>query len=150
MLARTMLTNDAFARMTREMDRIFETLAPRAGVTQAPQANKGWGAPPLNVWSDENALHAEAELPGVAMENIEVFTTADSLTIRGSREAIRRDESERVIRTERAAGAFERSVSLPFEIDPERVSATLRDGVLTVTMPRAQAVLPRRVSVNAG
>ena len=149
MLARTMLTNDAFARMTREMDRLFETLTPRAGVTLAPQANKGWGAPPLNLWSDDGALYAEAELPGVAMENIEVFATADSLTIRGSRQASQREEVSRIIRTERASGAFERSVSLPFEIDPERVGATLRDGVLTVTMPKAQAVLPRRVQVNA-
>ena len=149
MLARTMLTNDAFARMTREMDRLFETLTPRAGVTLAPQANKGWGAPPLNIWSDEGALSAEAELPGVAMDNIEVLATTDSLTIRGSREVARREENERVIRTERAAGAFERSVALPVEIDAQRVSATLRDGVLTVTMPKAQAVLPRRVQVTA-
>lgn len=155
MLARTILprpiTND-FARMSREMDRLFETLAPawNAASGFGPERSKGLGVPPVNLSQDDANLYAEVELPGVAPENVEILAQGDALTIKGSRQITRDERTKQVIRSERLSGSFERTMTLPVEIDADGVSATLKDGVLTITLPKAQAVLPRKIAVNAG
>jgi HSP20 family protein len=141
------ITGD-FARMSREMDRLFETLAP--ALSGSPERRKGLGVPPVNLWQDEHNLYAEAELPGVTLENLEILAQGDSLSISGSRSASHDQGAKPLIRAERLSGAFERTLTLPVEIDADKVSATLRDGVLTITLPKAQAVLPRKITVNAG
>lgn len=150
MLARTIfprpISND-FARMSREMDRLFESLAPSLS---GAERSKGLGAPPVNLWQDDANVYAEAELPGVSAEQIEIFAQGDALTIKGSRRTTHDERTKQVIRSERVSGSFERTLALPVEVDADKVSATLRDGVLTVTLPKAQAVLPRRIAVNAG
>lgn len=151
MLARTVsfrpLTTD-FARMSREMDRLFESLSPAA--PGRVERTKGRIAPPVNLWQDDTNLYAEAELPGVAAEDIEVTAHGDTLTIKGSRTAAHEDQAGGMIRAERFHGLFERTLTLPVEVDAEKVNASLKDGVLTVTLPKAQAVLPRKIAVNAG
>jgi HSP20 family protein len=102
------------------------------------------------LWQDEQNLYAEAELPGVSLDNLEILAQGDSLTISGSRPSSQNDGGRPLIRAERLSGAFERTLTLPVEIDADKVSATLRDGVLTITLPKAQAVLPRKIAVNAG
>jgi HSP20 family protein len=141
------ITGD-FARMSREMDRLFETLAP--ALAGGPERRKGLGVPPVNLWQDEQNLYAEAELPGVSLDNLEILAHGDSLTISGSRPSSQNDGGRPLIRAERLSGAFERTLTLPVEIDADKVSAMLRDGVLTITLPKAQAVLPRKIAVNAG
>lgn len=151
MLARTLsyrpLTGD-FASMTRDIDRLFESLAPAS--SGSIERTKGRIAPPVNVWHDEQNLYAEAELPGISAEDIEVSAQSDTLTIKGSRRVVHEEQTGGMIRAERFHGSFERTLSLPVEIDPDQVSASLKDGVLTVTLPKAQAVLPRKIAVNAG
>lgn len=149
MLARTALSRPIvsdLARMSREMDRLFETLAP--AFAGAGERTKGLSVPPVNLSQDEQNLYAEAELPGVSPENLEITATGDTLTIKGSRTASRHERTTSVIRAERVSGSFERTMTLPVEVDAERVSATLRDGVLTITLPKAQAVLPRKIPVS--
>jgi HSP20 family protein len=149
MLARTIfprpITND-FARMSREMDRLFESLAP----TRSAERSKGLGVPPVNLSQDDANLYAELELPGVAPENVEILAQGDTLTIKGSRQIAQDERTKQVIRSERVSGSFERTMTLPVEIDADKVNATLKDGVLTITLPKAQAVLPRKIAVNAG
>ncbi len=152
MNARTLFarpTTGDFARMSREMDRLFETLAPALNGATG-ERRKGLGVPPVNMWQDEQNLYAEAELPGVSLENLEILAQGDSLTISGSRPSSSTDNGKPLIRAERLNGSFERTLTLPVEIDADKVSATLRDGVLTITLPKAQAVLPRKITVNAG
>lgn len=149
MLARTIfprpITND-FARMSREMDRLFESLAP----TRSAERSKGLGVPPVNLSQDDANLYAEVELPGVAPEHVDILAQGDTLTIKGSRQITRDERTKQVIRSERVSGSFERTMTLPVEIDADKVNATLKDGVLTITLPKAQAVLPRKIAVNAG
>lgn len=144
-------TND-FARMSREMDRLFETIAPafNAASGLGSQRGKGLSAPPLNLLQDDANLYAELELPGVAPENVEILAQGDTLTIKGSRRIAHDERTKQVIRSERVGGSFERTMTLPVEVDSDKVSATLKDGVLTITLPKAQAVLPRKIAVNAG
>lgn len=158
MLTRSMQTGSPFNTLRREMDRLFDSMletggAPRLRSAPAPGAPATPGAPAhlafpaLNVWQDKTTVFAEAELPGVPLDNVEIYATADSLTIRARRE-LARPEKANVIRNERISGAFERTLTLPSEIDVDRVEAAMEHGVLTVTLPKAERVLPRRISVK--
>jgi HSP20 family protein len=103
--------------------------------------------PALNVWSEGDTLHVEAELPGVPLEALEITVQGDELVLAGERRAP--DEGGVTEhRRERAAGRFSRLVRLPVEVDAQAVQARLRDGVLTITLPRSVASRPRRIEVK--
>lgn len=146
MLTRTLL-NTPFSTLSREMDRLFDTFTPVAGARAAGLPRAGF--PALNVWQTDEALVAEAELPGFKMDDLELLVTDDTLTIKGRRQ-IHWPEQAEVIRAERAAGEFERTLSLPFPIDADRVDATLTSGILRITMPKSEAVRPRKITISAG
>jgi len=105
--------------------------------------------PALNVWQDGDNLFAEAELPGVKSEDLDISVVGNELTVKG-----RRPESNEAgtsfHRRERGAGEFVRVVRLPFEVNAEKVQASLQDGVLRLTLPKADAAKPHKIQVNAG
>ncbi len=104
--------------------------------------------PAINSWEDDQTLYVEAELPGLKMEDIEVCMLGDELTIKGEWKDDR-EEDVTYHRRERTVGSFNRMLRLPVEVDAKNVQATLRDGVLTVTLPKTQAVLPRKIEVKS-
>jgi HSP20 family protein len=104
--------------------------------------------PALNVWEDDDNLYAEAELPGLRMENLELQVQGNELVIKGERKN-QNDEGTTYHRRERGVGTFSRLVRLPVDVDAENVEATLRHGVLTVTLPKAAAAKPRKIEVKA-
>ncbi|MBI5866663.1 MAG: Hsp20/alpha crystallin family protein [Planctomycetes bacterium] len=104
--------------------------------------------PLLNIWEEGDSLVAEAELPGVKLDDIEVTVLGNELTIRGSRGSCACEKGA-VHRSERNTGAFSRTVALPVEINAERVEAALKDGVLTVVMPKAETAKTRKITVRA-
>jgi HSP20 family protein len=101
----------------------------------------------LNVFTDGDDFVVEAELPGVKKQDLDVQVRGDTLRIQGKK-TVAHDESASIHRRERAAGQFDRTVTLPDEIDSARVSAEYRDGVLTLRLPRAESAKPRTVSIN--
>ena len=144
MLLKAMLNSQLAAR---EMDRLFDSMFSGQAVEGSP-ARSRLIAPAVNVTEDADAYHAEAELPGVLAEHLEIDATVDQVTIRGSR-VIEAPEGARVLRRERAAGTFERTIGLPAPIDADRVEARLSDGVLTITLPKRAEDRPRRVEVRS-
>ncbi len=104
--------------------------------------------PPVNVWEDDRTLFAEVELPGMKMDDIEVFVVGDELTIKGERKDDATEDLTYLSR-ERGAGSFSRVLQLPVEVDAEKVRATLRDGVLTITLPKAQTAMPRKIRIQS-
>ncbi|MDB5291807.1 MAG: Hsp20/alpha crystallin family protein [Phycisphaerales bacterium] len=111
---------------------------------------RGFGAafPGVNIWEDGDNAYIEAELPGVTMDDIEVDVVGDEVMIKGERKIP--DEPGGVYRRrERAAGCFSRRVTLPWEVDPDKVEATLQNGVLTIKLPKSEAARPRKVPVKA-
>lgn len=104
---------------------------------------------PVNVWAEADRVTVTAELPGVAPEDVEVSVVGRRLTIRGERGAGTPGEGVRYHRRERTGGRFGRAVTLPFPVEGDQVAATLKDGVLTVTLPRAEADKPRRIAIEA-
>ncbi|MCS6975886.1 MAG: Hsp20/alpha crystallin family protein [Gemmatales bacterium] len=133
-------------RLQREMDRIFG----RWGF-ELPTAALPFAAayPPVNVWEDEEFVYAEAELPGVSMDNLEITVTGtNQLTIKGERKPTGPEKAE-WHRRERAFGAFERILELPVPVDPAKVEARLENGVLTIKMAKGAEARPRKIVVKA-
>lgn len=100
--------------------------------------------PPLNLSSDEEAFYVRAEIPGVKLEDIELTLTDKTLVLKGERHA----PEGKLIRQERPVGVFHRVVNLGVPVDREGITATMVDGVLTVTLPKAEEVKPRTISIN--
>jgi HSP20 family protein len=118
---------------------------PSLSGTLAPEC--GTPFPALNAWADDQALHLEAELPGVPTASLAVTVEGDELTLAGERpDLVEAGVTEH--RRERATGRFSRIVRLPFGVDAARVEASLKDGVLVVTLPRAEAERPRRIQLR--
>lgn len=108
----------------------------------------GGGAyPPINVFRKGEDFMLIAEVPGVRKEDIEVQVKGRTVRIAGAKSVDYRKDSA-VHRRERLAGRFDRAVSLPIEIDPERVQAECRDGVLALLLSRAEQDKPKSIKVN--
>jgi len=90
-----------------------------------------------------------ADLPGVRQENLDINLTGNRLTISGKRESEEKKEGENWFTTERSFGSFTRTFSLPEGVDGSAVQAELRNGVLTLTVPKVPEVQPRRITIQA-
>lgn len=134
-----------FGQLRREMEQLVDQLTP--GFFPALPGVRTEGYPAVNLWDEGTALCVEAELPGVRKDDLEIYAVGDELTIKGSRP---RTEGENVTyhRQERGAGEFSRVVTLPVEIDAEKIEAVLADGVLTLRLPKAESAKPRQISVR--
>jgi HSP20 family protein len=137
--------NPVFDRLSEEMDRLFEATTSMLQPL-AQESATAW--PGLNIWRQGDSIVAEAEVPGFRMDDVEVLAGESGLTIRGERPD-QTPKGATPLRVERGVHRFERTVSLPVEIDAERVEATLNNGVLRVTLPIAESALPRRIEVKA-
>ena len=105
--------------------------------------------PGLNVWEDGDNLYAEAEVPGLRKDDLEIQVTGRQLTVKGQYQPD--DDDERVFhRRERVTGSFTRLLTLPSDVDADSVEATVKDGVLSIVLPKAQASRARKIAVKAG
>lgn len=116
-------------------DRLLERAWSTAGAT-----------PGINVYADDERAIITTELPGVAASDVQVQLHDGALTIAATRQGAA-PEGE-TLAAERGALRFTRSVSLPFAVDPERIEARLKDGVLAIALTRAATDRPRRIQVN--
>jgi len=105
--------------------------------------------PAINGWIKENTAIVTAELPGYNPEDIDISVVDQTLTIRGERKPCELKEGEAFHRQERRCGQFQREVQLPFGISAEKVEASFDKGVLSITLPRAEADMPRKISIKA-
>ena len=105
--------------------------------------------PAVDVFEGKDAVKIVAELPGVKPEDVKLSLENNLLTIRGEKKQEAEERSERVHRYERSYGSFERAFVLPSTVDGEKISAEYRDGVLTVTVPKAERARPREIPVRA-
>ena len=121
-----------------------------------PYAALPWSGPALsaaypavNVWQDENNVYAEAELPGLSPDDLQLYVTeGDRLVLQGERTP-RRPEKGVWHRRERGFGTFRREVVLPVTVDADKVEARFENGVLFLILPKSEAARPRRIAVQA-
>jgi HSP20 family protein len=105
--------------------------------------------PALNVWEADDALHVEAELPGLSMTDLEIFVTGhNQLTLKGERKPPILDKGV-AHRQERGFGKFERTLTLPYAVDATAVEARFENGVLKVRLPKHEAAKPRKIEIKA-
>ena len=109
----------------------------------------GAWAPPVDIFEKDEQLVLRAEIPGVQKENMDVGIESGVLTLRGERKQEIGVKEENAYRMERVYGTFTRSFSLPTTVDAAKVTATYKDGVLEVTVPKAENAKPKRVEIEA-
>lgn len=105
-------------------------------------------APRFDVKETRDAYVFTADLPGVTEDDLDVSLTGNRLTVSGKRESERTNEGERYYAYERSYGSFTRSFTLPEGVDAEHVDATLKNGVLTLSVPKKEAHKPRKISIK--
>lgn len=128
-----------------EIDRLFE--APLAELARSSQLFSGW-TPALDMYEDKDNVYVRAELPGMKKEDIEVSLHEGNLSISGERRSEEKEENREVHRTERFFGRFQRIVSLPTLVEAEKIKAEYRDGILCITLPKAEQAKPKQINVN--
>jgi HSP20 family protein len=131
-------TNWDLDRLFRDVFNDFPTWSPAPRTTRYPA---------VNAWEDDSAYHVEAELAGFAEKDIEVTVLGNELRLSGKRES-KTDENAKVFHRERYIGEFSRVLRFPVDLDDSKVKAEFKNGVLTVTLPKAAAALPRKIEVK--
>jgi len=140
---------DPFAAFRRDMNRIFEEFlggfaAPGLFGPARAAATAAVLTPQINVSETDREIRITAELPGLDEDDVELTLADDTLTISGEKAAEEEETEEEGERSyhvvERSQGAFARTLMLPFSVDPDKVEAVFRNGVLTITIPKPQAV----------
>jgi HSP20 family protein len=145
------LRTDSFApllQLREEFDRVYKNLFRDGGVLAGSGKSAGHH-PPLNFWEDENSLKIEAELPGLKAEDLDLTVLGSELTIQG-RVSKAPQEGQTFHRRERETGEFRRVVRLPVDVEGDKIVATLNDGVLLITLPKAAGAKPKKIKVSAG
>jgi len=128
-------------RFREEMDRLFGRPVMAADPELAASL-------PMNVWEDEQKLYVEVEVPGLKLEDLRIeITEGNVLTIQGERKAPEVAKGA-WHRQERGFGKFARALELPYPVEAEKVEAKFVNGVLFVSLPRAEAAKPRRIPVK--
>jgi HSP20 family protein len=128
-----------------EMNRLFDSFFGRA--VPMTVVERAW-TPAVDVYETEEALVLMAEVPGVSEKDISLSITGELLTVRGERRSPEEIKPDRYYRAERWFGKFERTIGLPFPVQADRVQATYRDGVLKVSLPKAEELRPKEIKIN--
>jgi len=131
-----------------EIDRLFD--APLGEFTRASQQFLGGWLPAVDMFEDKDNLVVKAELPGMKKEEIEISLHEGVLTFSGERKLEDKHKEAELYRSERFIGRFQRSVTLPSPVLMDKVSASYKDGILTVTLPKTEEAKPKQIEVKVG
>jgi HSP20 family protein len=134
-----------FESMIRRFNELFDELDRSLPV----RFELGSFSPRVDISEDERNVYIQAELPGVAKEDVKVTISEDRvLTIRGEKKQERKVEERNFLRVERTFGSFSRSFMLPENVKAEEIDAKFDNGVLTITIPKAEPSKPKEVEVK--
>jgi len=135
---------DPFRELQREVGRLFDSLDPFQVQRHVRQY------PPINVYDAGDGYILSAQLPGLSPADIELTITGETLTIRGERKRSEGVKDENFRRQERPTGRWSRTITLPDRVDSAQVTASFTNGILTVTLQKAESAKPRHISVSSG
>ena len=131
--------------MQSELNRVFDNFFGRPAGT--PGMERVW-APAVDMYETKDELVVSAELPGLSEKEIHLSITGDMLTLKGERQWSHEDRQDSFYRSERWFGKFERTLPLPIPVQSDKVKAKYRDGVLTVTIPKAEEIKPKEIKID--
>lgn len=130
-------------RMQQRMNRLFETFSSR------PEGHLSAGVFPLiNLGEDQENYYIRAELPGIEADKLDIQAASNSLSLSGERKIAKEGDGVKYHRREREGGSFSRVITLPGDINAEKVDAELVNGVLTVKIAKAEAAKPKQITVR--
>ncbi|HHD64713.1 MAG TPA: Hsp20/alpha crystallin family protein [Desulfobulbaceae bacterium] len=132
-----------FERIRQGLDELSQNL-----VSEGKSHMQATVYPPLNMYETKDALILKAELPGVKAEDLEISVEGDTLSMQGTRKRNQAKENISYHRREIETGNFSRALALPTKIDLDNIMAGLSNGILTITLQKADEVKPRQVKIT--
>jgi HSP20 family protein len=140
---------DPFKEFAQLQDRLNRAFADAYGRSDEGLLSSGSWLPPVDIYQNgDHELVLKAELPDMTREDIDVTVDKGTLTIHGEKKLSDEVKEEQFHRLERRYGTFSRSFSLPSTVDPNRVAAEYKNGVLTVKLPMREEAKPRQIKVD--
>ncbi len=136
--AREMMT------LREAMDRLFDD-----AFTRPLSIRDGWSAPAIDMYQTDDEIVVKASLPGFKADDVQINITGDVLTLRGEMKHEDEKKEKAWHLREQRWGSFERSVALPTNVVADQANADFENGVLTITLPKAEEAKPRTISVKA-
>ena len=133
----------------REMDELQREMNRLIGPSMRQRVLRPLSFPAINIWTNDEGQVITAELPGMKADEIDIEVTNDSLTLSGERKPDQSDVDMQVHRRERNFGKFNRKVQLPFTVDTDRVEAVFRDGILQISLVRAEIDKPKKITAQS-
>jgi len=136
-------TDREFARLQNDMNRLFDNTFGRGSYSPVRSV-----FPPVNLYENRENIYLTAELPGMESKDVEISVEADSILIKGERKIESEGEDIAYHRRERESGSFSKKISLKTSIATDKVSAEMNNGVLKITLPKAEEAKPKKIDVK--
>jgi HSP20 family protein len=146
MMFRPLSPRRALDQLRGEMNRLVNGFTDQ--LPNMPWPISGRALPAANVWERDDAILVEMEIPGVKQEHLDLTVVENELTVKVERPELEEGKAT-FHRRERPTGGFVRTLRLPSAVDASQVEAELRNGVLTITLPKALSAKPRKIQVSA-
>lgn len=134
--------------MLRRLDNIFSLMNNVHGQSVRPFWTESRLFPLMNIKDKTDAFEVSTEIPGMKIEDVELKIEGETLTIKGERKSEKLPEGASFHRREIFTGAFQRSLTLPTKVDPENVSATYRNGILVISLPKEKKSVPKQITIT--
>ncbi len=147
-MAKHLTSWDPFREMVSlrdELDRLFDSVFGRL----PRERGETYWAPPLDIEETEDAIIVRAELPGMNKDDIKITLSGDTLTISGERKQESEKKGRTYYRIERAYGKFQRTVTLPTDVESDRTKASYKAGVLELVLPKSEKSRAREINIVA-
>ncbi len=138
---------DEMISLRDAMNRLFEDSFIRPSLWPAPHDGNAWRIP-VDVIETKDDIQVKVSVPGFKPEDIDVAVTGDTLTIKGEVKAEEKQEEGNYLRRERHFGSFHRTLTLPASVTSEKAKAEFENGVLTLTLPKAEQARPKAIKVT--
>ena len=129
-------------QLQREMNSLFNASS-KGRVFNSPSY------PAVNIWTNDDGQLISAEMPGIHPDDIDIDVTGDALSISGERKPDEVAKDANYHRRERSYGSFSRAIQLPFMVDTNKVEASFKNGILMISLPRAEADRPKKITIKS-
>lgn len=133
--------------MQREINRLFDDMF-RGGMQADDTNGLSFWNPAVDIAEQENEYVVNVELPGMNKDDVKITLESNVLTIRGEKKQEKESKQGNYHRAERAYGSFQRSFTLPTTVKSDRIDATYKDGILTITLPKVEEAKPKQIEVK--
>jgi len=144
----TRTDQDPFETLMRFQDDLSRAIGQRNAQPREHVSTRVW-SPLVDVYEDADVIVIKTDLPGVGQDEIDIEMNNDMLTIRGERKFDDEARRDKYVRVERQYGAFQRTFTIGIPVEPDKIKAVFKNGILELTLPKAEITKPRKVQVAA-